>query len=441
MAFQQVALLLLILATTSLFDAEGYDSLDPDANITIKWDIMAWTADGYVAYVALYNYQRYRHIRAPGWSIGWTWPKKEVIWSMLGAEATERGDCSSFKDAIPHNCEQTPTLVDLMPGAPYNQQVRSCCKGGVLRSWVQNGAPDVGFFTMTVGQSETTDTDVRLPTNFTLKAPGLGYTCGSASIVEPTKFPTADKRRVTQAFMTWNVTCTFSPFIARKMPTCCVSLSAFYDSNIVSCPTCSCGCRSNTSSPQICAERDAVNSFEPLVRCSDHMCPIRIHWHIMMNYKEYWRVKVTITNFHYRMNYSDWNLVIQHPNFDDMARSFSFNYKSLSLYGTINDTVVLWGINFFNDILMQSGPDGYIQTELLFYKDRAPFTLEDGWAFPRAVLFDGDYCQMPPPDIYPSLPKIESKLYYTSISVIVAAIVISVVIIFVTVYVHKLTVK
>ncbi|KAL6287707.1 hypothetical protein ACE6H2_012097 [Prunus campanulata] len=46
---------------------------------------------------------------------------------------------------------------------------------------------------------------------------------------------------------------------------------------------------------------------------------------------------------------------------------------------------------------------------------------------------------MPPPDIYPSLPKIESKLYYTSISVIVAALVMSVVIIFVTVYVHKLT--
>ncbi|BFG26492.1 hypothetical protein CerSpe_127660 [Prunus speciosa] len=127
---------------------------------------------------------------------------------------------------------------------------------------------------MTVGQSETTNRDVRLPTNFTLKSPGLGYTCCSARIVEPTKFPTADKRRVTQAFMAWNVTCKFSPFIARKMPTCCVSLFPFYDSNIVSCPTCSCACRSNTSSPQICAERDAMNSFEPLVRCSDNMCPI-----------------------------------------------------------------------------------------------------------------------------------------------------------------------
>ena len=28
--------------------AEAYDSLDPNGNITIKWDILQWTADGYV---------------------------------------------------------------------------------------------------------------------------------------------------------------------------------------------------------------------------------------------------------------------------------------------------------------------------------------------------------------------------------------------------------
>jgi hypothetical protein len=32
-----------------LFDtAEAYDSLDPNGNITIKWDIISWTPDGYV---------------------------------------------------------------------------------------------------------------------------------------------------------------------------------------------------------------------------------------------------------------------------------------------------------------------------------------------------------------------------------------------------------
>lgn len=27
---------------------EAYDPLDPSGNITIKWDIITWTADGYV---------------------------------------------------------------------------------------------------------------------------------------------------------------------------------------------------------------------------------------------------------------------------------------------------------------------------------------------------------------------------------------------------------
>ena len=28
--------------------AEAYDPLDPTGNITIKWDITQWTADGYI---------------------------------------------------------------------------------------------------------------------------------------------------------------------------------------------------------------------------------------------------------------------------------------------------------------------------------------------------------------------------------------------------------
>lgn len=28
--------------------AEAYDALDPNGNITIKWDVMSWTPDGYV---------------------------------------------------------------------------------------------------------------------------------------------------------------------------------------------------------------------------------------------------------------------------------------------------------------------------------------------------------------------------------------------------------
>jgi hypothetical protein len=34
--------------TLFVFSAEAYDSLDPNGNITVKWDVMHWTPDGYV---------------------------------------------------------------------------------------------------------------------------------------------------------------------------------------------------------------------------------------------------------------------------------------------------------------------------------------------------------------------------------------------------------
>ena len=87
------------------------------------------------AVVSMYNFQQYRHIQAPGWTLGWTWAKREVIWNMMGGQTTEQGDCSRYKGNIPHCCKKDPTVVDLLPGTPYNQQVANCCRGGVLNSW------------------------------------------------------------------------------------------------------------------------------------------------------------------------------------------------------------------------------------------------------------------------------------------------------------------
>jgi hypothetical protein len=147
----------------------------------------------------MYNFQQYRHIQAPGWTLGWTWAKKEVIWNMMGAQTTEQGDCSKFKGNIPHCCKKDPTVVDLLPGTPYNQQIANCCKGGVINSWAQDPANAVSSFQISVGAAGTTNKTVRVPKNITLKAPGPGYTCGPAKIVRPTKFISADKRRITQA--------------------------------------------------------------------------------------------------------------------------------------------------------------------------------------------------------------------------------------------------
>lgn len=152
------------------------------------------------AIVTMYNWQLYRHIQAPGWIMGWTWAKKEVIWNLIGSETREQGDCSKFKGTLPHCCKRNPEVIDLLPGVPYNQQTANCCRGGVLSSYSQDPATAVASYQIVVGQSGTTNKTVLLPKNFTLMTPGPGYTCGPAKNVEKTKFFSADGRRITLAF-------------------------------------------------------------------------------------------------------------------------------------------------------------------------------------------------------------------------------------------------
>nr|GMC75395.1 protein COBRA-like [Ipomoea batatas] len=397
--------------------ADAYDPLDPNGNITIKWDVISWTPDGYLAMVSINNFQRYRHIQAPGWRLGWTWAKKEIIWDMVGGQATEQGDCSKFKMNIPHCCKKDPTIVDLMPGTPYNKQVANCCRGGVLNSWVQDAETSVSAFQISVGQAGTTNKTVRLPKNFTLKAPGPGYTCGPAKTVTPTKFVTPDKRRTTQAMSKFSYFKLCYKIRMEIYARISCFLSNAYRPGSTNVPT----ALSTSSSGR--------NDLTPLVQCTNHMCPIRIHWHVKINYKAYWRVKVTITNFNYRMNYSQWNLVVQHPNFDNLTQIFSFNYQPITPYESINDTAMLWGIKFYNDLLMQAGPLGNVQTEMLFQKDKSKFTFDKGWAFPRRIYFNGDNCVMPQPDSYPYLPNASPRtavlyLLHPIIAIVIASLVL-----------------
>nr|AFK41846.1 unknown [Lotus japonicus] len=135
------------------------------------------------------------------------------------------------------------------------------------------------------------------------------------------------------------------------------------------------------------------------------MCPIRVHWHVKVNYKDYWRVKIAVTNLNYRMDYSLWTLAVQHPNLKHVTQVFSFDYKPLLPYESINDTGMFFGMKYFNDLLMEAGPSGNVQSEVLLQKDMDTFTLKQGWAFPRKICFNGEECMMPSPDTYPFLPN------------------------------------
>ncbi|WRX28532.1 hypothetical protein QQP08_021019 [Theobroma cacao] len=61
--------------------------------------------------------------------------------------------------------------------------------------------------------------------------------------------------------------------------------------------------------------RDKQQRLPPVLRCSSHMCPIQVHWHV-----------------NHIQNYSNGNLVVFHPS---LTCIFSFNYNPLNYDGDI----------------------------------------------------------------------------------------------------------
>ncbi|XP_066346766.1 COBRA-like protein 7 [Miscanthus floridulus] len=421
-----VFVLLVFLCNSSFRFTDAYDPIDPNGNITINWDFQVLNIKDmspYTVMVSIHNYQMYRHIEHPGWRLSWNWTGKEVIWNTVGAETTEQGDCSRIgaANARPHCCQRQPVMVDLPPGTPFNRQVANCCRGGVLSSLVQNNLTSTAAFQMVVGEFALAKDggggmEPEKPWHFDIGVPG--YTCSNATTVAPTRVK-VDKNRYEQVLLTWQVTCSYSQYRASGVPSCCVSMSTFYSDTIVACPRCTCACQGSPTSPQ-CVRQSHMDQpgmpalpassdeepAAPIVWCSEHMCPIRVHWHVKVNYRQYWRVKVTVSNYNLVKNYSDWNLMLQHPNLRSLTQLFSFNYKPLVEYGSFNDTGMFWGLRFYNEMLLQ---DGNVQTEMILEKE-SDFTYSGGWAFPRRVYFNGHECVMPPADQYPRLPNGASAL-------------------------------
>ncbi|WCJ29229.1 Protein COBRA [Euphorbia peplus] len=403
--------------------SECYDTLDPGGEITVTFDIIKWTDDGYQAKVSIENKYEYRQIGKPGWKIGWGWKNKEVIWSMAGAFATSQGDCTNFPYKTAHCCQQNPEISDWDTDAPAEVRSDDCCRGGVLSAKAIRPENSFSSFEITVGNLNINQSDVPVapPANLTLLGPGPGYTCSPIMLTEPTESSDIGGKRKVQVFRTWKSRCTYSSFVANKKPVCCVSLSSFYNPKVTKCPDCSCGCRESLNNTLPCISDDTSLWSDAdgvdLVKCSDHMCPVGVHWHIKNMYTSYWRVKLTISNYNYKRNYSDWNVLVQHPTFTQKITSYSFNKTILPTVGFTDKVAIFWGIENFNAELMEAKEQaiGSVSTEILIEKDLSSFTLSNGWGFPRRIYFSGEECQMPLPDSFPMLPNACSPLFSISL--------------------------
>ncbi|KAL6210053.1 hypothetical protein ACLB2K_020991 [Fragaria x ananassa] len=72
-----------------------------------------------------------------------------------------------------------------------------------------------------------------------------------------------------------------------------------------------------------------------------------------------------------------------------------------------NEVALFWGIPYVNTELISTNEDqvGSVSTDMLLKKDLDSFTFSNGWAFPRRLYFNGESCQMPLPDSFPTLPN------------------------------------
>lgn len=135
--------------------------------------------------MTLENHYQYRHVDKPGWTVGWTWANDEVIWSMNGAFAKDRGNCSSYSSQMPHSCKKDPIIVDFDTDVSPENRSEHCCHGGVLTASAINPLKSFSSFQLevrNVGQNPLGQT----PNNLTLMAPGPGFTCSPFVDTDPT---------------------------------------------------------------------------------------------------------------------------------------------------------------------------------------------------------------------------------------------------------------
>ncbi|KAJ0988841.1 hypothetical protein J5N97_007197 [Dioscorea zingiberensis] len=358
---------------------------------------MQWTPDGYVAVVNISNEQEFRPVAEPGWKLSWTWGRREVIWSMVGAQALLQGDCSHFVGNIPHSCERRPTIVDLLPGVPFNDQVAGCCRDGVLAPKAF-GDPDrsTAGFQLSVGLAGTTNRTVRLPTNFTFEVERGGYACGAVKVVRPTRFLSPDGRRVTQALMTWKVVCTYSAFLAKKTPACCVSLSSADHRLSSGCKDCACSCRSASAACTRKGSAGKPSRLSSAVKCTNHMCPVQINWHLKSQSKDNWGARVSITNYNHRSEISNWATLLHLPQSNHLMKITQANHKPLLM--SIGGWEMFWGIKKYNRVINKEGIRGStVNWEVIYsHKNVSSHNGTVGAPYiPLAIYFNGDACSMP----------------------------------------------
>lgn len=250
------------------------------------------------------------------------------------------------------------------------------------------------------------------------------YKCGPPIRVEETEFPDpSGLQATTSAIASWQVVCNITK-PTKTTSHCCVSFSAYYNSSIIPCNTCACGCSDddtcNKNAPAMLLPSEAIlvpfknrtmkavawakikhfHIPHPLP-CGDN-CGVSINWHLYSDYRKGWSVRITLFNWE-EVNFANWFTAIQMKrSAQGFEKAYSFNG---TLFKNLNHTIFLQGLLGLNYLMGETnGTDpkvnppvpGKQQSVISFTKKLTPgLNIAKGDGFPSRVLFNGEECSLP----------------------------------------------
>ncbi|KAK4380087.1 hypothetical protein RND71_001949 [Anisodus tanguticus] len=441
-----------------------------DGDLTIMYDILRTYDSNYWAQVTIANHNPLG--RLDNWKLSWDWMKDEFIWEMKGAypSVVDTSECVlgaqgkfyqnlDFSNGL--NCERRPTIIDL-PLEKTNDtklgMIPFCCRNGTILPPAMDPSKSVSAFQMNVFKMppDQNRSSFTPPQNWKIEGRlNPDYKCGPPVRVSPTQVPDPSGLLPdTAVFASWQVVCNITQ---RKgaSPRCCVSFSAFYNESVIPCPTCACGCPSNTArtcstkAPALLLPSQAflvpfdnrtkmslawadINHLpvsNPLP-CGDN-CGVSINWHLFTDYRGGWSARITIFNWD-ESPFIDWFTAVE---LDKVAAGFDkvYSFNGTMLDG-VNNTIFMQGLPGLNYLVAETdgaNPEkdprvpGKQQSVISFTKKNIPgINIPAGDGFPTKLYFNGEECSLPKVLPTSSSSRISSFTVTTSILVVVVLLLV-----------------
>ncbi|XP_059280761.1 COBRA-like protein 7 [Lycium ferocissimum] len=436
-----------------------------DGDLTIMYDILRTYDSNYWAQVTIANHNPLG--RLDNWKLSWDWMKDEFIWEMKGAypSVVDTSDCvfgpqgKFYQDldfSTGLNCERRPTIIDL-PLEKTNDtklgMIPFCCRNGTILPPAMDPSKSVSAFQMNVFKMppDLNRSSFTPPQNWRIEGRlNPDYKCGPPVRVSPTQVPDPSGLLPdTAVFASWQVVCNITQPKGAS-PRCCVSFSAFYNESIIPCPTCACGCPSNTArtcstkAPALLLPSQALLvPFDNRTKmslawadikhlpvsnplpCGDN-CGVSINWHLFTDYRGGWSARITIFNWD-ESPFIDWFTAVEldkaAPGFDKV---YSFNGTMLD---GVNNTIFMQGLEGLNYLVAETdgaNPEkdprvpGKQQSVISFTKKNIPaVNIPAGDGFPTKLYFNGEECSLPKVLPTSSSSRISSFTLTTSILALV----------------------